>query len=213
MRKVLYIFCMVLAAINMEAGSKITVSLIKQYSDTTFNLPKNTIEKKMKCVVAKKDSYVFPKMLKDSLSKMQSEDYGNRVFTLLLMGSGKGIKIDAKSEDIIDNDSTEFFGDFVIENKHFVMIQNEDNAELLKLFFKKTGDTVFFQRRFVLTDNIVNYQQSSLDAFYNEYDNKLVVKKYIINGEDRTNKKSVANTIITNDDEDDAFKLDVEILE
>ncbi len=94
------------------------------------------------------------------------------------------------------------------------MIQNEDNAELLKIFFKKSGDTVLFQRLFVLTDNIVTYLPSYLDAFYNEYDKKLLVREYIINGENLTGQKDV---IVTNNDkevdDDDAFKLDVELFE
>lgn len=214
MKRILLIYLMLLTVFSVVAGDKITVSLVKQYSDSTFELPKKTVEKKMKCVKAAKDDYLFPKMLKDTLNKFQGDDYGNRVFTMLLTGSGKGIKITVKSEDILDNDSLSYFGDFVVDRKHFVMVQNEDNAELLKIFFKKTGDTVLFQRLFVLTDNIVTHLPSSLDAFYNEYDKKLLVREYIINGENQTGKKEVI--VINNDvdDEgDDAFKLDVELFE
>lgn len=214
MKKILLISLMVLLALSVDAGKKITVSLVKQYSDTSFVLPQKTIAKKMKCVIAKKPSYEFPKKLKDTLNTMQDEDYGNRVFTMLLTGSGKGIKIAVKSEDILDNDSTVFFGDFVVGDKHFVMIENEDNIELLKLFFKKTSDTVLFERLFEKTDNIVSFMPSSLDAFYNEYTKKLSFREYIINGENRTSNKKV---IVTNNDtdveDDDAFKLDVELFE
>lgn len=214
MKRLLLICLMVFAVLAVSAGDKITVSLIKQYSDSTFELPKKSVEKKMKCVKAAKDDYLFPKMLRDTLNKFQGDDYGNRVFTMLLTGSGKGIKITVKSEDILDNDSLSYFGDFVVDRKHFVMVQNEDNAELLKIFFKKTGDTVLFQRLFVLTDNIVTYLPSSLDAFYNEYDKKLLVRYYIINGENLTGKKEVIVTNNDIDDEgDDAFKLDVELFE
>ena len=214
MKRIFLIYLMLLTIIAVDAGDKITVSLVKQYSDSTFELPKKSVEKKMKCVKAVKDDYLFPKMLKDTLNKFQTYDHGNRVFTMLLTGSGKGIKITVKAEDILDNDSISYFGDFVVDRKHFVMIQNEDNAELLKIFFKKTGDTVLFQRLFVLTDNIVTYLPSSLDAFYNEYDKKLLVREYIINGENLTGQKDV---IVTNNDkevdDDDAFKLDVELFE
>lgn len=214
MKRLLLICLMVFAVLAVSGGDKITVSLIKQYSDSTFELPKKSVEKKMKCVKAAKDDYLFPKMLRDTLNKFQGDDYGNRVFTMLLTGSGKGIKITVKSEDILDNDSLSYFGDFVVDRKHFVMVQNEDNAELLKIFFKKTGDTVLFQRLFVLTDNIVTYLPSSLDAFYNEYDKKLLVRDYIINGENLTGKKEVIVTNNDIDDEgDDAFKLDVELFE
>lgn len=214
MKRLLLICLMLFAVLAVSAGNKITVSLIKQYSDSTSELPKKSVEKKMKCVKAAKDDYLFPKMLRDTLNKFQGDDYGNRVFTMLLTGSGKGIKITVKSEDILDNDSLSYFGDFVVDRKHFVMVQNEDNAELLKIFFKKTGDTVLFQRLFVLTDNIVTYLPSSLDAFYNEYDKKLLVRDYIINGENLTGKKEVIVTNNDIDDEgDDAFKLDVELFE
>ncbi len=214
MKRILLICLMAFALLSVHAGDKITVSLVKQYSDTTFVLPKKSVEKKMKCVIGAKPDYLFPKMLRDTLNKFQNDDYGNRVFTMLLMGSGKGIKITVKSEDVLENDSSTFFGDFVVDNKHFVMIQNEDNAELLKIFFKKSGDSVLFQRRFVFTDNIVTYLPSSLDAFYNEYDKKFLVSEYIINGENLTKTKNVIVTNNdTNSDDDDAFKLDVELFE
>ncbi|MBO4722864.1 MAG: hypothetical protein J5629_08020 [Muribaculaceae bacterium] len=214
MKRLVLICLMAFVFLAVDAGDKITVSMVKQYSDSTFVLPQKTVEKKMKCVKASKDDYVFPKMLKDTLNKMQDDDSGNRVFTMLLTGSGKGIKIDVKSEDILDNDSLAFFGDFVVGRKHFLMIQNDDNIELLKIFFKKSGDTVLFQRLYEYTDNIVNYLPSSLNAFYDEYKKKFLIKEYIINGENRTNEKKV---IITNnnteDDGDDAFKLDVELFD
>ena len=205
-----------LVVVTVDAGDQTTVSLVKQYSDSTFELPKKAVEKKMKCVISKKADYKFPKMLRDTLNKFQDDDHGNRVFTMLLTGSGKGIKIEVKSEDILDNDSMDFFGDFVVGNKHFVIIENEDNSYLLKIYFKKSGDNVLFQRRFVKTDNIVNYLPSSLNAFYNEGNENFKINEYIINGENRTNNKK--NVIITNndtnvDDDDDAFKLDVELFE
>ncbi|MBP5688729.1 MAG: hypothetical protein IK100_04975 [Muribaculaceae bacterium] len=213
MRKLLLICLMTLAVLTIDASNKYTVSMVKQYSDSAFVLPKKAIEKKMKCVKAAKDDYVFPKMLKDTLNRLQDDDSGNSVFIMLLTGSGKGIKIDVKSEDLFDNDSTTFFGDFIVGRKHFVMIQNEDNIELLKIFFKKSGDSVVFQRLYEYTDNIVDYLPSSLNAFYDEYDKKFLIKEYIINGENRTDIK---NAVITNnydDDGDDAFKLDVELFE
>lgn len=215
MKRILLLIClMAFALLSLHAGDRITVSLVKQYSDSAFQLPKKVIEKKMKSVISKKPDYEFPKMLKDTLNKMQEEDYGNRVFTLLLTGSGKGIKIDVKSEDIFEIDSIQFFGDFVVDKKHFLMIQNENNIELLKIFFKKTRDTVLFQRLFVLTDNVVNYLPSSLEAFYNEYNKKFIINKYIINGEDRANiKKTTVNSSEPDAEDDDAFKLDVELFE
>lgn len=214
MKRLLLIYLMLMAVVAIEAGDKITVSMVKYYSDSTFELPKKSIEKKMKCVKAAKDDYLFPKMLKDTLNKFQDDDYGNRVFTLLLSGSGKGIKITAKSQDILDNDTTSFFGDLVVDRKHFVIIQNEDNADLLKIFFKKTGDSVIFQRLFVYTHNAVSYLPSSLDAFYDEYDRKLLVTDCVINGENRANKKIVNVTTAEPDTgDDDAFKLDVEFFE
>ena len=215
MKRFLSICIMAFALISVHAGDKITVSLVKQYSDSAFELPKKAVEKKMKCVIAAKPDYDFPKMLKDTLNKLQDEDYGNRVFTMLLIGSGKGINIFVKSEDILDIDTLTYFGDFVVERKHFVMIQNEDNIDLLKIFFKKTGDTVLFERLFEKTDNVVTYSPSSMDAFYNEYTKKFLVRKYVINGEERTNDKtSVIKTNNPNDvEDDDAFKLDVELFE
>lgn len=204
---------MVFVVLTIDAGNKITVSLVKQYSDSNFVLPKKTIEKKMKCVIASKPDYNFPKILKDTLNKMQDEDHGNRVFTILLSGSGKGIKIEVKSEDILDNDTLTYFGDFVVDRKHFVMIQNEDNIDLLKIFFKKTGDTVLFQRLFERTNNIVTYLPSFLDAFYNEYDRKFIINEYVINGEKRNNKKNFIDINNDTDEDDDAFKLDVEFFE
>ena len=214
MRKIFLISVIVLTALSVDASKKNTVSLVKQYSDTSFVLPQKTIEKKMKCVIAKKPDFEFPQKLRDTLNMMQKEDYGNRVFTMLLTGSGKGIKIAVKSEDILDNDTTQFFGDFEVGDKHFVMIQNENNIELLNIFFKKTGDTVLFQRLFEKTDNVVSYLPSSLDAFYNEYSRKLIFYQYIINGENLTNhKKVVVTSNDIGDDDDDAFKLDVELFE
>ena len=215
MKRLLCVYLMIFTVLTVYAGDKITVSLVKQYSDSSFELPKNAIEKKMKCVIAAKPDYEFPKVLKDTLNKLQDEDYGNRVFSMLLTGSGKGIEIKVKSEDILDNDSLTFFGDFVVDRKHFVMIQNEDNIDLLKIFFKKTGETVLFQRLFEYTDNIVTHSPSSLDAFYNEYSKKLLIRKYVINGEEQTNNKKAV--VVKNNDadaeDDDAFKLDVELFE
>ncbi|MBR5638578.1 MAG: hypothetical protein IKW83_02325 [Muribaculaceae bacterium] len=213
MKRIFLICLMVFVVLTIDAGNKITVSLVKQYSDSNFVLPKKTIEKKMKCVIASKPDYNFPKILKDTLNKMQDEDHGNRVFTILLSGSGKGIKIEVKSEDILDNDTLTYFGDFVVDRKHFVMIQNEDNIDLLKIFFKKTGDTVLFQRLFERTNNIVTYLPSFLDAFYNEYDRKFIINEYVINGEKRNNKKNFIDINNDTDEDDDAFKLDVEFFE
>lgn len=214
MKKILLICLFAFTLISAHPGDRITVSLVKQYCDSTFALPKKVVEKKMKCVKSRKDDYVFPKMLRDTLNRLQDEDHGNRVFTMLLTGSGKGIKIVVKSEDLFDNDSLAFFGDFVVGRKHFLMIENDDNVELLKIFFKKSGDTVLFQRLYEFTDNIVNYLPSSLNAFYDEYSKKFIINEYIINGENLTNEKKV---IITNnnaeDDGDDAFKLDVELFD
>ncbi len=214
MRRLLLIFLMAFATLAVNAGDKINVSLVKQYSDSNFILPKKSVEKKMKCVIAAKPDYLFPKMLRDTLNKFQNEDYGNRVFTMLLTGSGKGIKIMVNSEDILDNDTTIYFGDFVVDRKHFVIVQNEDNTELLKIFFKKTGDSVYFQRLFVLTDNIITYLPSKLEAFYDEYKKKLLVNEYVINGKSHAEEQNVIVTNKTNDDDgDDAFKLDVELFE
>lgn len=214
MKKIILLCLVIFTSLSVDAGERITVSLVQQYSDTTFVLPQKSIERKMKCVVAAKPDYLFPKILRDTLEKFQDEDHGNRVFTMLLMGSGKGIDITVQSSDILDNDSTKYFGDFVVDKKHFVMVQNEDNAELLKIFFKKTGNSVLFQRRYVLTHNIVTYMPSSLNAFYNEYDKKLLVRECIINGENQNkiNKVIVPHSDTNNDDED-AFKLDVELFE
>ena len=64
---------MTLAVLTIDASNKYTVSMVKQYSDSAFVLPKKAIEKKMKCVKAAKDDYVFPKMLKDTLNRLQDD--------------------------------------------------------------------------------------------------------------------------------------------
>lgn len=205
-----------LAFINATAGDIISVSIVKQYNDSSFILPNKAIEKKMKCLAIKNAKYDFTKKLMKALDGFQEKDYGNNVFTVMLKYYGKGISIVVKSHDILDNDSLKYFGDIMIERKHFVLIENEDNHDLLVTYFKKASNSVVFQRLFEKTDNVVIYEPSSYNALYNERSQVVETYEYIINGEDLKNKTTpkITNTISNDkDDSDDAFKLDVELFE
>lgn len=205
-----------LAFINATAGDIISVSIVKQYNDSSFILPNKAIEKKMKCLAIKNAKYDFTKKLMKALDGFQEKDYGNNVFTVMLKYYGKGISIVVKSHDILDNDSLKYFGDIMIERKHFVLIENEDNHDLLVTYFKKASNSVVFQRLFEKTDNVVIYEPSSYNALYNERSQVVETYEYIINGEDLKNKTTpkTTNTISNDkDDSDDAFKLDVELFE
>lgn len=201
--------------LNASAGDNITVSLVKQYDDTSFVLPKKAIEKKLKSVTIKNKKYDFTKKLMLALDKIQDLDYGNNVFTVLLNYYGKGITIELKSNDILDTDTLKYFGDIIIERKHFLLIENEDNHDLLNTYFKKSSTNVMFQRLFEHTDNIVTYEPSSFNALYNEKTQEMVIKENIINGENLMKKEDTKKPIIIDnkDEGDDAFKLDVELFE
>ena len=205
-----------LAIMNVTAGDIISVSIVKQYDDTTFILPNKAIEKKIKCLAVKNAKYDFTKKLIKALDSFQEKDYGNNVFTVMLKYYGKGISIVVIAQDILDNDSLKYFGDIMIGRKHFVLIENEDNHDLLVTYFKKASNSVIFQRLFEKTDNIVINEPSSYDALYNERSQVMETYEYIINGEDLKNKTTTKVTTTLNndkDDSDDAFKLDVELFE
>lgn len=215
-RYVILLFASILS-LSLYASDKIQVSLVKQYIDSgDFVLPKKSIEKKMNCVKIANEKYDFTKQLYKTLSDIQERDEENYVFTLALKYYGKGISIVVNSADILDNDTTRYFGDIMIERKHFVLVENDDNRDLLKKYFKKnSGKSVVFQRLFEKVDSIIPLIPTSLDAIYDERAWKLETKRLILNGEntDKTNLKKPAQ--LNNDvpEDDDALKIDVELFD
>lgn len=217
MRKYFLLWAFMLVTICINAGDKINVSLVKQYTDTSFVLPKKAVEKKVNALKIANPKYDFTFKLIPEFEKMENDDYGNQVFSVLLFYHGNGIAINVKSEDILDNDTTSYFGDFMVGRKHFLLIDNDDNHEMLKTYFKKnSGTTIVFQRLFEKTENIVDIPPSSLNALYNERNKKMEIREYFINGEDSLNlrdKRKSATDTNKNEDNDDIFKIDVELFD
>ena len=138
MKRYVILLLLSILSLNIIAGDKIHVSMVKQYIESDeFILPKKTIEKKMNCLKIANPKYNFTKQLLDLFNKVQRRDDENYVFAVDLQYYGKGISITLTSSDILDNDTTTYFGDIMVDRKHFVLIENDDNRNLLKLYFKK----------------------------------------------------------------------------
>ena len=217
MKRYVILLLLSLLSLNIIAGDKIHVSMVKQYIESDeFILPKKTIEKKMNCLKIANPKYNFTKQLLDLFNKVQRRDDENYVFAVDLQYYGKGISITLTSSDILDNDTTTYYGDIMVDRKHFVLIENDDNRNLLKLYFKKnSGQTVVFQRLFEKTETIIEPSPSSLYAIYDERAWTLDIKKLVFNGEDTTQSdfKEPKATQKENTDEDDALKIDVELFD
>lgn len=217
MKRYVILLLLSLLSLNIIAGDKIHVSMVKQYLESdVFVLPKKTIEKKMNCLKIANPKYNFTKQLFELFNKVQERDNENYVFAVELQYYGKGISIALTSCDILENDNNAYYGDIMIDRKHFVLIENDDNRSLLKLYFKKiSGQTVVFQRLFEKTDSITVPHASLLNAIYDERAWTLDIKKLVLNGEDSSQSDLKEPKAIQkeNTDDDDALKIDVELFD
>lgn len=217
MKRYVIFLLFTILSLSLYASDKIQVTLVKQYHDSgDFVLPKKSIEKKMNCVKIANEKYDFTKQLYKTLTDIQERDEENYVFTVELKYYGKGISIVVNSADILDNDTTKYFGDIMIERKHFALVENENNRELLKKYFKKnSGKTVVFQRLFEKVDYIIPITPTSLDAIYDERAWKVETRQLILNGQntDKTDLKKPAQLVNDAPEDDDAMKIDVELFD
>ena len=137
MRRIILIAVIALTALSMSA-EKITVTINKQYrQDSAFVLPSKTISVKAPCMGMVNAKYIFTKKLMEILSEISVEDYDNKVFIVKLLYAGRGISINISSEDPLDDLSVDYCGDIIVGGKHFLLVQNDDNKDLIKTFFRK----------------------------------------------------------------------------
>ncbi len=211
------IFCTIaLAATVVVNAQTVNVTLNKLYLDTSnFELPKKTIKQKMPNLTIANPKYDFTTKLKKVAQRIATEDEENNVFTVMLMYSGVGISIVIESQDILDLNDTKFHGDLVIDRRHFVLLENDDNKDLLKTYFKKLkGRDVVFERTFEKVSEMVTTEPTHYNAIYNERAQTVKENEVIINNID---KLHIAHDPIVNDkkeqnvDDDDIFKIDVEL--
>ena len=218
MKKRIFLICVIaLGAIIGGNAENITVTLNKYYSDTsTFVLPERTITTKMPCLTLVSEKYDFTARLTEIARKIATDDYENKVFMVTLEFKGDGISLMIDSKDILDTTGVVFRGDLIVENKHFVLVETEDNDRLLKSYFKKVRrKNVVFERTFEYAEDMVEISTTHYRASYDERRRYIKVKENIVNGCDLLHPKVVRTEPQEDDnvDDGDAFSIDVEILE
>ena len=218
MNKIIVFFVVALTTLSIDAAQKVRVSLIKQYPDSVeFQLPEKAIERKMHCLEPANVKFAFNKRLNEQLAKIADEDLEFNAFIVNLYYAGAGIAIEVDSRDILDLDKgIDCLGDIVINRRHFIVVENEDNKTLLKHFFKKDkSKEVLFQRVFEKAIDVIEIHPTQLKATFDERTHQVETHQLIINGIDKLH----APLILTpaqpeqNIEEDDAFKIDVELFE
>lgn len=218
MKRTILLLTIALAAISVTNAQTMNVSINKLYTDSSgFVLPDKAIKLKMPLLAIANPKYDFTVKLHGIAQRLADDDYENNVFTVMLQYAGVGISIAIDSHDILDmdKDKVKFHGDLVVDRHHFILLENEDNKELLKTFFKKTrGRDVVFERTFEKVQEMINTEPSHYNAMYNERARSIQENEYIVNSTDKLHaSKSVKeepNQEINIDDED-AFKIDVEL--
>ena len=162
------------------------------------------------------EKYDFTARLTEIARKIATDDYENKVFMVTLEFKGDGISLLIDSKDILDTTGVVFRGDLIVENKHFVLVETEDNDRLLKAYFKKMRrKNVVFERTFEFAEDMVEISPTHYRASYDERKRYITVRENIVNGCDLLHPKVVITEPKedNNDDDSDAFSIDVEILE
>ncbi len=113
-------------------------------------LPEKTIAVEMKrLTAAKKANTGLIDAINMVMDTIASEDYQNRTFVLLLEHKADGqIGIGVRSDDIVtrgNKDASIYYGDMEYQRYHFVVLANQDNADLLEQTFKRQGKVKFVQ--------------------------------------------------------------------
>ena len=215
MKRIMILCCIAATTMCLNAET-MSVTLNKLYCDSmNFELPDKSIEKKMAFLKPASEKYDFTRRLIDTFKKIAGQDSENTVFTVDLRYGGVGIYIAIESQDILDLNDAHFLGDILIDRKHFVILENEENKELLKTYFKKVkGQNVVFERTFEKVNTMVYNEPTHYKAIYNERQRTVKVNEYIINSYDRlktNNPQTIKEEPEQNNDDSDAFKIDVEL--
>lgn len=202
------------ATINAQ---QVTVTLNKLYTDSmNFTLPDKEIKQKMPLLKIANPKWDFTAKLKGIVKRIAAEDYDNNVFTVNLHYAGVGIAIEINSCDILDMNDAEFYGDLYVDRRHFVLLEDDDNKDLLKTYFKKErGKEAKFERTFEKVVDLVTSLPTSYNAKYNERQRSIQINQFIVNSIDKLNTKPQQlqdPQQEQNIDDIDAFKIDVELL-
>lgn len=217
MKRLLLLYTIALASVAAVFAQRVNVTLIKQYTDSeTFVLPDKTIEKKIPWIVAASKKHDFTVKLTDIARRIATDDTDNNVFTVMLQYSGVGISIVIQSQDIFDITDAKFHGDFVVDRRHFIILENDDNKDLLKTYFKKVrGKETMFERAFEKVQQVILLEPTHYNAIYDERKRTVKEIEVIINNIDKlhtTRGPVTTNPKQDSNDEDiDAFKIDVEL--
>lgn len=218
MKRCVIIALLSLAAVTSLAADKVRVSIVKQYTeDSGFVLPEKVIEKKMPCLVPVSQKYDFTRQLTKVAQSIQEESFDHKVFVVILNYAGAGISINIDGKDLLDTLQAKFYGDFMVDKGHFVIIENDDNKDLLKTYFKKDrGRDAVFQRTYEMVGEIVATEPTVYQASYDERQRKINVKVHVIDGVDKLKPQEPTITPTTEtkgQGNDDAFDIDVELFE
>ncbi|MBQ9585700.1 MAG: hypothetical protein IJR20_06860 [Muribaculaceae bacterium] len=218
MKKRIVLICFIVFGTILSVNAEnVTVTLNKYYSDTTtFVLPERTITLKMPCLTLVSEKYDFTARLVEIAQKIATDDYENKVFVVQLEFAGDGISVLIDSKDVLDTIGVTFRGDLIVEKKHFVLLETEDNNKLLKSYFKKERrKNVIFERTFEYAEDMVEMSPTHYRASYDERRRFIKVRENIVNGCDLLHPKVVRTEPKEDDkiDDSDAFSIDVEILE
>ena len=218
MKRFFILFTIALAASGAARAQTLHVALNKLYNDSMdFVLPDKAIKQKMPVLTVANPKYDFTVKFRDIALRIASEDYENNVFTVMLQYSGVGISIIIDSQDILDMTDAKFNGDFIVERRHFVLLENEDNKDLLKTYFKRIrGKDVVMERTFEKALDLIQAEPSHYNGIYNERQRTLKNNELIINGHDKLHAPVVKTQEPKQEpeiDDSDAFKLDVELFD
>ena len=218
MKRFFILFTIALAASGAACAQTLHVALNKLYNDSMdFVLPDKAIKQKMPMLTVANPKYDFTVKFRDIALRIASEDYENNVFTVMLQYSGVGISIIIDSKDILDMTDAKFNGDFIVERRHFVLLENEDNKDLLKTYFKKIrGKDVVMERTFEKALDLIQAEPSHYNGIYNERQRTVKNNELIINGHDKRHAPVVKTQEPKQEpeiDDSDAFKLDVELFD
>ena len=216
MRRLIILCTIALATTLVGKAQTVNVTINKLYCDTSsFELPKKTIKQKMPLMIIANQKYDFTTKLVDIARRIATDDFENNVFTVMLKYSGVGISIVIESQDILDLENAMFHGDMIVDKRHFVLLENEDNKDLLKTYFKKVrGKETVFERTFEKVSQIIYPEPTHYNAIYNERMRTVKENEVIINNIDKlhVNRPPIPdNRQQQNLDDDDIFKIDVEL--
>ena len=216
MKRISIILLVTLCTLSISAADKIYVSINKLYTENSgFILPDKTVDIKIPSISIANPKYDFTRQFSNIAKKIQGEDFENYVYAVRLKYAGVGISIDIEAKDIVEMKDTEFYGDFIVERSHFVLVKNDDNRDLLKTFFKKDKKyDVIFQQCFEMVSEVIERQPTIYKASYDERQRKITLNQFLINGNDKLNPQlTEPTTPETVTDDSDAFKIDVELFE